>query len=100
MNFEPKPRRNYDKEFKADAVRLALNGDRTHKSVADSLGITPKILEKWIRKVREKGKDAFPGKGNLTPEDEEMFRLKRENSILKEERDILKKALAVFSKEN
>lgn len=100
MKPEFNTRRKYDKEFKMEAVQLALRGDRTKQSVADSLGICNTNLQRWIREYRASGKGAFPGKGRLKPEDEEMFRLKRENRILKEERDILKKALAVFSKGN
>ena len=91
-------RRKYDKEFKMEAVRLALRGDRTKTSVADSLGICHSNLQRWIREYHTSGKGAFPGKGRLRPEDEEMHRLKREYAIIKEERDILKKALAVFSR--
>jgi transposase len=98
MKQEPNTRRKYDKEFKMEAVRLALRGDRTKRSVAESLGICSTNLQRWIREYRASGNGAFPGKGRLKPEDEEMHRLKREYAIMKEERDILKKALAVFSR--
>ena len=81
-----------------EAVRLALRGDRTQRSVANSLGICSANLQRWIREYRASGKGAFPGKGQLRPEDEEIHRLKREYAVIKEERDILKKALAVFSR--
>jgi transposase len=100
MDPKPSSRRKYDKEFKMEAVRLALRGDHTQQSVADSLGICNNNLQRWIREYRASGNGAFPGKGRLKPEDEDMYRLKRENTILREERDILKKALAVFSKGN
>ena len=91
-------RRKYDKEFKLEAVRLALRGDRSQQSVADGLGINQANITRWVREYRSDGKQAFPGKGRLKPDDEEMYSIKRENAILKEERDILKKALAVFSR--
>ena len=93
-------RRKYDKEFKIEAVRLALRDDRTQQSVADGLGISQANITRWIKEYSADGKQAFPGKGRLKPDDEEMRRLKRENEVLKEERDILKKALAVFSRGN
>ena len=98
MNPKQGKRRKFDKEFKMEAVQLALRGDRTQQSVAESLGINTGNLQRWIREYRASGKGAFPGKGRLKPEDEEMHRLKREYAIIKEERDILKKALAVFSR--
>ena len=98
MNPTPNLRRKYDKEFKMEAVRLALRGDRSKQSVAESLGICPSNLQRWIREYKASGNGAFPGKGRLRPEDEELHRLKREYAIIKEERDILKKALAVFSR--
>jgi transposase len=98
MNLTSNPRRKYDKEFKMEAVRLALRGDRSKQSIAESLGICTSNLQRWIREYKASGKGAFPGKGNLKPEDEELHRLKREMAIIKEERDILKKALAVFSR--
>ena len=100
MLLEPRKVRKYDKEFKEEAVRLALKGDRTQKSVAEGLGISRKILERWIHEYRKSKNSAFPGKGKLKPEDEELHRLKRENAILKEEKEVLKKVLAIFSKGN
>jgi transposase len=55
------------------------------------------VLRKWKRKFVEDGDDAFPGSGKLKPEDEEIRRLRRENQRLREEREILKKAMAVLS---
>ena len=93
-------RRQYDKQFKLDAVRMAQENGRTYASVARDLGIHPNVLYKWQKQLQRDAEEAFPGKGKLKPEDEELRRLRRENALLKEERDILKKALAVFSKQN
>jgi transposase len=55
-------------------------------------------LYRWLDEYKRDGKDAFPGKGNLKPADEELRRLKRENKELREENEILKKAAAIFAK--
>lgn len=91
-------RRKYDKEFKAEAVRMATDGGRTVADVARSLGIHENQLHKWKREYAEDPGSSFPGKGRLKSHDEEMRRLQKENANLKEERDILKKALAIFSR--
>lgn len=91
-------RRSYDKEFKRESVRLVLQGSRKAKTVAEDLGINPNVLYKWIRKYKEDPENSFPGKGKLKPEDERIRQLERELSDVKEERDILKKAVAIFSK--
>ena len=91
-------RRRYDKQFKLDAMRMVQESDRSVASIARDLGIHPNILYKWREQLLADPDHAFPGKGKLKPEDEELRKLRRENDILKEERDILKKALAVFSR--
>ena len=91
-------RRRYDKEFKLDALRMVQESDRSIASIARDLGIHPNVLYKWREQLLADPDHAFPGKGKLKPEDEELRKLRRENEILKEERDILKKALAVFSR--
>ncbi len=91
-------RRKFDSEFKQDAVRLVIDGGRTVAEVARGLGIHENLLWKWKREYLNNGAHAFPGKGRLKPEDEELRRLKRELVDTREERDILKKALAVFSR--
>ena len=65
---------------------------------AVDLGIHENTIYKWMRQYSEDPEGAFPGKGRLKPRDEELRRLQRENEVLKEEREILKKALAIFSK--
>ena len=91
-------RRKYDKQFKLDAIRMLQESDRTLVSIARDLGIHPNLLYKWREQFLEDPEQSFPGKGNLKPEDDELRKLRRENEILKQERDILKKALAVFSR--
>lgn len=88
-------RRSYSKEFKYDAVKLTNSSNKTVREIASDLGISPEILSKWRRKSLRKGKDAFPGHGNMA--DREKL-LEKELRQVREERDILKKALAIFSK--
>jgi transposase-like protein len=89
--------RSYDKEFKLNAVKLYLAGTRSYKQVGEELGIPAATLVGWVLKHQEVGTEAFPGKGNLRPGDAELARLRKELSIAREERDILKKALGIFS---
>jgi len=91
-------RRKYDKQFKEEAVRLITDGGRQVAEVARSLGIHENLLYTWKRKYQEDPSGSFPGKGHMKPQEEELRRLQRENANLKEDREILKKALAIFSK--
>jgi transposase len=93
-----KGRGSYTREFKEDAVRLVTDKGMSVTQVAMDLGIHENTIYKWIRLYKADPAGAFPGKGRLKPQDEEMRRLQRENEILREEREILKKALAIFSK--
>ena len=94
-----KKRRQYTKEFKVEAVRLVLEECRPISDVARELGIGENLLHRWKKKYEEGKIDPFPGKGRLSPEDEELRQLRRENKRLRMERDILKKAVAIFSEE-
>ncbi|MBI5902046.1 MAG: IS3 family transposase [Deltaproteobacteria bacterium] len=85
-------RRKFDSEFKREAVRQVVEGGRSVAEVARSLGIHEMLLHKWKRQLNEDSEGAFPGKGRLKPQDEELRRLQRENTSLKEDREILKKA--------
>ena len=89
-------RKVYSAKFKHEAVRLAQLPERTVAQVADELGIGRSTLTAWLRQQRQQGGRAFPGRGRsaLTPEEEEIRRLRRELEITKQERDILKKATA------
>jgi len=97
MEDEKKDRKHYDKEFKLNAVKLTLETNRSTASVARDLGIESNTLYNWKREYRNEAEQAFPGKGNLTVEDEEMRTLKRRNAELEEEVAILKKAMGYFS---
>ena len=87
----------YDKTFKQEAVHLVQTSGRSMRQVAEDLGIGMSTLSRWCSEQTKNGENAFVGSGHLQPEAEEMRRLRRENEILRQERDILKKALAIFS---
>jgi transposase len=90
-------KRTYTKEFKKEAVRLYEATEKSQAEIERELGITEGLLSKWIKRLREEGEQAFPGKGKLTDRDDEIERLKAEIRILKQERDILKKTVGIFS---
>ena len=92
-------RKNYDNEFKREAVRLVVEEGRKASEVERNLGITPTLVSRWVREMSEDPEYAFPGKGRLKAPDEEIRKLQRENERLRRERDILKKAVAIFSKD-
>jgi len=91
-------RRKFDREFKIETVRLITERGMSLAQVSRDLDIHENVLRKWRNQYAEDVHHAFPGKGRLKPEEEELRRLKRELADVKEERDILKKALAIFSK--
>ncbi len=90
-------KQTYSSEFKQEAVALWQTTDKTATAVEQELGITSGLLNKWKKKIQENGQHAFPGRGRQMPEQEEIQQLKQENKILRQERDILKKAVAFFS---
>jgi transposase len=94
-------RRQYDEEFKRNAVELTCRKGNTVSRVAEDLGINSSMLVRWRMEQASNGKRAFPGQGKLmhgTDQEEEIRRLKKELALAQEERDILKKATAIFSR--
>ena len=89
--------REYSKEFKLEAVRLVLEQGLTPKQVADDLGINRSNVNRWKLEYLRDAEQAFPGHGRMTESDEELRQLRRELARVKQERDILKKAVAIFS---
>lgn len=87
-------RKTYTEEFKREAVSLFEKSDNKSR-VARELGIHASLLNKWRRKISGGAERPFPGKGH--PQDGEMANLKKENARLKEEVEILKKAVGIFS---
>lgn len=88
-------RKQYDREFKAQALRLCEQSDVTIAQVARELGINVKLLYRWRDEAKAAGEAAFPGHGRSS--DDEMKRLRRELARVEMERDILKKALGVLT---
>jgi transposase-like protein len=92
-------RRRFTAEFKQEAVRLCRQGDRSIGQVAQELDLTDSALRNWVKQYEvDHGNDAT---GALTTDEkEELRKLRREVRVLREEREILKKAAAFFAKEN
>lgn len=88
-------RRQYTSEFKREAVRLVTEGGLSMAQVARDLGLDDNLVSRWKKEAQQNGQRAFPGQGH--PLDEEVVRLRRENDVLRQERDILKKAISIFS---
>ena len=92
-----KTRRTYTREFKLEAVHLLETSGRSAAQIERELGIGSGCLSRWRREFAEEGENAFPGHGRLAPDQEQIRQLEQENEILRQERDILKKAVAIFS---
>lgn len=95
-----KERKKYTREFKVEAVRQSLQEGRSGASLAKELGVTRNMLYRWRKEFLADNQESFPGNGKLKASDEVVARLQREVTVLREERDILKKALVFFSKES
>ena len=92
-------RRKFDKEFKLMTVALCNTGKSTME-VSKELGIRTEIVRRWRREFETKQSGSFSGNGNpgLTPEQREISNLKKQLQEAEIERDILKKAVGIFSK--
>lgn len=92
-------RRHFDKEFKLMAVELCHSG-KAPKEVAEELGIRAELVRRWRREYKQYQEGSFSGHGvaNMTAEQKEITRLKKELKEAQIERDILKKAVSIFSK--
>ena len=90
-------RGRFAKEFKLESVRLIVEEGRRISGLSRELGVSENLLRNWKRKSVEGKIDPFPGKGRLSPEDDELRRLRRDNERLRIERDKLKKAVDIVS---
>lgn len=93
---QQRPRRSFTPEFKAEVVELCRAGDRSIGQVARDLGLTETSVRNWVRQADV---DAGRRQGLTTAERQELAGLRKENRILREERDILKRATVFFAKE-
>lgn len=89
-------RRRFPESFKREAVGQVLSGTPL-RHVAETLGIAESLLGKWKRQYKQQGDDAFPGNGKQRGENAELRRLRQQLAQVTMERDVLKKALAIFS---
>jgi transposase len=92
----PRTRPPYPPEFRAEAVKLARSSDKALSGLAHDLGVSAETLRKWLKQEQI---DTGKREGITTDEREELRRLRRENKILKEEREVLRKATAFFATE-
>lgn len=94
----PKSRPPYPPQFRVEAVELARTSEKSIPTIARELGISDQALRDWVKQA---DRDAGRGRpGELTTDErEELRRLRRENQVLRQEREILKKAAAFFAKE-
>ena len=93
-------RRKFTREFKLEAVKLVRECGVTVAQAARDLGVHGTVLRRWVREGTADPQQAFPGQGQMKPDQVEIERLRREGTKLKAERDILKKAAAYFAKES
>jgi len=93
-------RRKFTREFKLEAVRLIKERGVSYTQASADLGVHQSLLRGWVKSLVDDPQHAFPGQGQMKPEQLEITRLKREVTKLKAERDILKKAAAYFAKES
>lgn len=92
-------RRVFSREFKLEAVRLVRERGVTVRQAAKDLGIHENVLRSWVRALAADAEQAFPGRGKMKLDDAEVARLRRELAKTRTERDILKKAIAYFAKD-
>lgn len=94
-----KKRRRYDTNFKREAINLHRSSGKSCLQVEKDLGISHGLLKRWIREIALDSENAFRGNGKMRPDEFSFKQLQRELTHVKRERDILKKAVAIFSKE-
>ena len=93
-------RRKFSREFKLEAVRLVRDRGVSAAQAARDLEVHANVLRKWVGDFASDPQQAFPGHGQMKPEQLEIDRLRRQVAKLRAERDILKKAAAYFAKDH
>jgi transposase len=94
----PRAKPQYPPQFKAEAVELVRSSDKSISQIAKDLGVSANSLRNWVKQAQKI--DQGERQGLTTEERKELRRLRRENSVLKQERDFLKKAAAFFARED
>ena len=92
-------KKRYDAGFKREAVRLADNSEKGDSAIERELMLYQGAIRTWRKALRSDPVDAFPGTGHMKPAEEEIRHLRRELEEVRQERDILKKAMAIFTKD-
>jgi transposase len=92
-------KKRYDAEFKRETVRLANDSDKGDSTIERELGLYQGAIRTWRKALRSDSVDAFPGTGHMKPAEEELRSLRRELEEVRQERDILKKAMAIFTRD-
>jgi transposase len=89
--------RHYDKDFKLNTVNLCKTSGRSKNKIAQELGVPKSTVCKWVKEYHQEGSESFRGKGYIKSSEEELKALRKELHHVRQERDILKKAVAIFS---
>lgn len=92
------PKRSFNREYKFEVLELARSSGKSRAQLERELGLTPGQIRAWEKSHEQDGQQAFPGTGHQTETEAELRQLRRENEILRQERDILRKAMVVFAK--
>lgn len=92
--------KRYTKEEKLEIVKLSLEDDLSNQEIGERFNIHPNTLSRWRREYLRNQERSFPGKGikRMSPHEQEVAELKKELKEAQLERDILKKAISIFSK--
>ncbi len=90
--------RRFTPEYKKEIIKLVTEQGKRATHVARDIGVSEATVRGWVKKYKEHGENAFPGRGNLMPEDEEIRKLKKKLADIEEENAILKKAIRIFTK--
>jgi len=91
-------RRTYTREFKMEAAKLSYDSDKSVEELAEDMGVGQSSLNRWRGEFRADPEQAFPGNGQLKERDAEMAQLKKELKQAQQENEILKKAVAIFTR--
>jgi transposase len=95
-----KHQKTYTQEFKVEAVQLVQGSGKPTSQIARELGISDSALSQWCKQLANQGEQAFAGSGHQTTQEEELRRLRRELEVTRQERDIVKKGVSIFSRES
>lgn len=91
-------RREFSVEYKKEIIKLITEQGKKVTHVAKDIGVSEATVRRWVKEYGTHGEDAFPGKGKLRPEDEEIRKMKKKMADLEAENAILKKAICIFTK--